>query len=81
MHYGPTCGISEIVLVFSTFLVWFELNLVEELHVMPLIICELHEGMWSEGRTSRTGVKEIVPDFLNFSQFVKIRQEISTKIY
>jgi hypothetical protein len=36
---------------------------------MPLIICEFREGVCSEGRTSRAGVNEIVPDFLNFSQF------------
>jgi len=41
----------------------------EDLHVMPLIICEFCEGVWSGGRPSRTGVKENVPDFLNFSQF------------
>jgi len=41
----------------------------EDIHVMPLIICEVREGVWSEGRTSRASVKEIVPDFLNLSQF------------
>jgi len=42
---------------------------VEDIHVMPLTICEFREGVWSEGRTSRTGLNEIVPDFLNLSQF------------
>ena len=41
----------------------------EDLQVMPLIICEFRECVWSEGRNSRTVVKEIVPDFLNLSQF------------
>jgi hypothetical protein len=70
VHNDYTCSVSEIAPVFSTFLAWFESNLMEDLHVKPLIICEFREGVWSEGLNSRTGVNEIVPDFLNFSQFL-----------
>jgi len=46
----------------------------EDLHAVPLSNCEFHENLWSESRTSRKGVNDILPAFFSLiDKWISVR--------